>query len=352
MALTSRGKALVAGGTVVAVLGGGMAALALSGNAPDSIVKAVDKVVPGDQTPQQPCPLTGEKLPGDQEPPKRPALAVKVENAPEARPQAGLDRADVVYEEPVEGGVTRYIVVFHCDDAPRLGPVRSARMTDISVLAQYGKPLFGFAGGAPKVRNEVGKANLVDLNYVDSAEEYVRDESREAPHNLYTTTKKLFKAGASRGSTPEPVFTYEDELDLKAKPAKSIHIPFSTTYADVYWRWTKGRWARSHGSEPHLLESGDQVTAANIVVMSVKVSDSEIVDVAGYASPEVELVGSGKAWIFRDGRVVVGKWIRDREGDVTRLEAKDGSEIPLAPGATWVELVPTTVDVEFSAKTA
>lgn len=352
MALTSRGKAIVGVGAVVAVLGGGVAALAISGTAPDSVASAIDGFVPGDQTPPTPCPLTGVASRGDQGPPARPALAVKVENAPEARPQAGLDHADIVYEEPVEGGVTRFIVVFHCDDTSRLGPVRSARMTDISVLAQYGTPLFGNAGGANKVRHAVASADLVDLNYIDAEPVYTRDESREAPHNLYTTTKALYKAGKAKGTDAEAVFVYSDEIDARSKPAKSVHIPFSTTYADVFWTWSKadGEWVRAHGTEPHVMENGEQVSASNVVVMSVKVTDSEIVDVAGFASPEVDLVGSGKAWIFRDGRVIAGRWIRDGEGDIARFETKDGSEITLSPGNTWVELAPTTISVEVGAR--
>ena len=112
MALTSRGKAIVAGGAVVAVLGGGVAALALSGDNP--VAKAVDPFVPGDQTPPTPCPLTNQPVGSDKEPPNRPALAVKVENTPDAIPLVGLDKADIVYEEVVEGGITRFIVVFNC----------------------------------------------------------------------------------------------------------------------------------------------------------------------------------------------------------------------------------------------
>jgi hypothetical protein len=352
VALSSRGKAIVAGGAVVAVLGGGVAALALSGNAPASVAGGLDSVLPGDQTPPTPCPLTGVASHGDEGPPARPALAVKVENAPEARPQVGLSHADIVYEEPVEGGVTRFIVVFQCDDASRLGPVRSARMTDISVLAQYGTPLFGFAGGAPQVRNAVARADIVDLNYIDAAARYVRDESRPAPHNLYTTSKKLYKAGRSSAVAPEPVFAYSDDIEGKSKPAKSVHIPFSDTYADVNWAWdaADAHWLRSHGTDPHVLENGEQVAATNLVVMKVKVTDSDIEDVAGYASPEVDLVGSGKAWVLRDGRVIQGRWVRDSDGDITRFETKTGEEIALAPGNTWVEFVPTSVPVEISAK--
>jgi hypothetical protein len=351
VALTSRGKALVAGGSVVAVLGGGMAALALSGNAPASVTNLVDQALPGDQTPATPCPLTGETLPGDKEPPDRPVLAVKVENAPEARPQSGLDEADIVYEEPVEGGVTRFIAMFHCHDAKRLGPVRSARTTDVSVLAPLDTPLFGFAGGSNLVKKAVAESDVVDLNYIDAAERYVRDESREAPHNLYTSTKALFKS-AKKGGAAEPIFSYGDIAD-GSRPVGGVHLLFSEAYADVNWTWDRGNstWLRSHGTEPHMLENGRQVSTESIVVLHVKVRDSKVLeDVAGYPSPEVTLKGSGKAWLFRDGRMVLGRWTRDGDEDYVRLQTKDGSEMNLVPGTAWVELLPNTVPVEIAKR--
>ena len=194
MALTSRGKALVAGGAVVAVLGGGIAALALSGNAPESVARGlVDAALPGDQTPSTPCPLTGETLPGDKEPPDRPVLAVKVENTPDAQPLAGLEGADIVYEEVVEGGITRFVALFHCDDANRVGPVRSIRTTDVSVLAPLDTPLFGFAGGS----NAVKKSSPIQMSWISTTSMLPSSTSAiplVAPHNLFTTTKALSKA--------------------------------------------------------------------------------------------------------------------------------------------------------------
>jgi hypothetical protein len=197
----------------------------------------------------------------------------------------------------------------------------------------------------------VSEADVVDLNYIDAAERYERDESRTAPHNVYTTTKALYKAAKSRGGPAEALFTYGDDAQAKSRAAGSVHLAFSEAYADVNWAWDRGEeaWLRSHGSEPHLLEGDNQVQADNIVVLHVKVRDSETLqDVAGYPSPEVTLIGSGKAWVFRDGRVILGTWLRDGEGDLTRLETKDGEQIELKPGTTWVELLPTSVPVQFS----
>ena len=168
MALTTRGKALIAGGAVVAVLGGGVAALVLSGDNP--VAKALDVVVPGDQTPPTPCPLTNQPVGGDKEPPARPALAVKVENTPDAMPLVGLDKADVVYEEVVEGGITRFIVVFNCSSAERVGPVRSARTTDPKILLQFSPhPLLAYSGGANRVVKIIKESGVVGMTEGDPA---------------------------------------------------------------------------------------------------------------------------------------------------------------------------------------
>jgi hypothetical protein len=134
---------------------------------------------------------------------------------------------------------------------------------------------------------------------------------------------------------------------VTSKRVKQVHLPFSYS-SDVYWRWSakRGVWLRSHGSERHLLDSGEQVSATNVVVQIVDVRTSDIADVAGNPSPELTLTGSGKAFVFRDGRMIVGRWQRDSLKDVTRFVARSGEEIALAPGSTWVELFPSTLSVE------
>ena len=153
--------------------------------------------------PDATCPLTGEPVAGS-EVPDRPALAVKIENAAEARPQASLNEADVVVEEPVEGGYTRFIAVFQCGDSDRVGPVRSGRTTDPDYLRQLGPAVFGYAGGRNVVKLEVPAVGLVDVNYIIAADAYTRDETRAAPHNLYTTTDALWRAAKVEGRSPRP----------------------------------------------------------------------------------------------------------------------------------------------------
>ncbi|MGH2579556.1 MAG: DUF3048 domain-containing protein [Actinomycetota bacterium] len=347
MSLTRRGK-VAAGASTVAVL-----ALAAVGyfavfpnRAPAFVQDAMSRVGLAEPPPPPQCPLTGEPAPQGQVP-DRPALAIKVENLPDARPQAGLDRADVVYEEPVEGGITRFIVVYQCHNAGRVGPVRSGRTTDPKVLVQFGHPVMGYAGGQAPVVRAIERAGVIDMNYDIAISAYDRDDSRPTPHNLYTSTRQLWKAAKSRDGAPAPVFSYDPEVAGPSRKARTVHLPFSS-YSDVYWTWsrTQSAWLRSHGTVPHVLEDGTQVRAANVVVMQVEVSNGPIVDAAGNHSPEVELTGSGRAYVFRDGRMVIGRWERETLKDVTTFVTKTGRQIALAPGVTWVELLPSTISVE------
>jgi hypothetical protein len=344
-----RGKLIAAGATLAVALGGTLGYFAaFPEHAPAFVRTAMDRVGLGDVVPPPPppaCPLTGVEAP-DGVVPDRPALAVKVENLAEARPQAGLQQADLVYEEPVEGGITRFIVVFHCDGVNRVGPVRSARTTDPDVLAQFASPILAYSGAAPHVVNQVEAAPLVPLDETDGGAAYVRDDTRYSPHNLYADTGSLYRTARAGHEAPAPVFVYADELANPARRTTSVHLPFST-YSDVFWTWDRkaGGWLRAHGTEPHVDEAGERVSAANVVVQVVDMTMAGI-------SPNVDLTGTGRAYVFRDGRMIIGRWERKSLEDVTTFVAKDGTEIALAPGRTWVELFPSSIPLDFAAGSA
>ncbi len=348
--LTRRGKLVATGATLAVVAGGAFGYFALfPQQAPAFVRQAMATVglgdrLPGDEAapPAPRCPLKGTEAP-DGQIPQRPALAVKVENLPDARPQAGLQSADIVYEEPVEGGITRFIVIYQCGEDDRVGPVRSARNVDPDVLSQFGVPVLAYSGGAPGVVRAIESADLVPLDETDGGAAYVRDPGRVAPHNLYADTSALLEAAAEGAEAPAPIFSYSTELAGKSRRANTIHLPFSPTYSDVYWSWDArtSTWVRAHGDDPHLDEAGARISAVNVVV--------QIVDAmvpVGSDTPEVELVGRGKAYVFRDGRMIVGRWERASLGDVTRFVTRDGTVIPLRPGRTWVELLPSSAEFD------
>ena len=346
MARTQRGKVAigVALATVVAVL----SVLVFTGNAPRAVQQLVDTVTGR----PEPCPLTGEVRPNGKDAPEHPMLAVKIENSPEARPQSGLEDAEVVFEEPVEGGLTRFIALYHCRESARLGPIRSARLTDLDAIGPFGRSLFAYAGGAVPVKKAIERSGHVDLSYLIAIDAYERDDLRSAPHNLYSSTRALRRAARSAdGGNPAEVFVFSETFEGKSKPARRAHLPFSLA-SDVVWSWSRGAdgWLRSHGSEPHLSETGDRIRADTVLVMHVNVQAGEILDVAGNPSPEVTLTGEGRAWILRDGRVIRGRWERVDLSEPTRFVTRNGDEIPLRPGTTWIELLPTDVRPEFEAR--
>ena len=290
------------------------------------------------------CPLTGLK-PKQGKVPARPALAVKVENLPQVRPQTGLSHADIIYEEPVEAGITRFIAVFQCSESDKIEPIRSGRLTDPDILDQFGHALFAYAGGVPQVEARVRKAGLIDVNFIKAAKAYHRDPAKLAPHNLYSSTKELYASATWDRVAPKPIFLYSTDQP-KGKKIRSIHVPFSGE-SDGTWKWDKSTkvWLHFYSGVPHTYSDGTQVSAKNVVIQVVKVVQTDITDVRGVPSPKVIATGTGKVYVLRNGRMIVGTWSRPSLGDVTKLLDKQGRQIALDPGNTWVELFSNTLTV-------
>jgi hypothetical protein len=296
------------------------------------------------------CPLTGQTPPGGSVP-NRPALVIKVENSPESRPPTGLDAADIVYEEPVEGGITRFAVVYQCRDAARIEPVRSARLADIDILAQFGKPLFGDAGGSPPTEAALAAAakagTLVRVgSFGPSGGAYHRDPARHNDeHSLYTSTQELYSRPEAQGlPAPKPVFTYAPSPPAGI-PGATVHVKFSQ-YSDVVWKWdpASSSYKRYYGATPANDSAGKQISTTNVVVQSVAVTMSTFIeDPSGSHQPIPTLTGKGPALVCRGGTCVPGTWNRPSAAEVTKYLDSAGAQIPLAPGPTWVELAPASV---------
>ncbi|MDQ3645874.1 MAG: DUF3048 domain-containing protein [Actinomycetota bacterium] len=287
------------------------------------------------------CPLSGEVAPEGVDV-TRPAVAVKIENNPVAYPLAGLEDAEVVYEELVEGGQTRFMALYHCTDAVKAGPIRSTRSVDPAILGDTTKILAG-AGGNAIVRKILKKADVViiDEEKAKKAMERIPREGIASEHTLYGDTAALRELGSRRfDEPPGDLFSFGD-LDGKAKKAKTITITFSPSVT-VSFAWTGERWARSDRGNPLTAESGDQIKVDNVIIEQHTVNNStKLFDVAG--NPSIEIVdesGSGPAVIFRDGKAIKGKWVRDEDTGRMSYQTKTGEEIPLSPGVTWIELVP------------
>ncbi len=276
-------------------------------------------------------PLTG--LSGDS--PGRPAAVVKIDNSSRARPQAGLNAADIVVEEEVEGGVTRLVAVFHSNSSV-VGPVRSGRTTDIGIMNAFGDPLFLYSGANVVTDALIRAQPTVQNRNAGTSSGYWREASRSAPSNLYTDTAPHW--ASATGGPPPAQFAYRSDGDpVGGTTDEEVTINYRASKAS--WTWDGSVWLRSQGTQAHLTDNGEQVSAANVVVLEVEQVATGMVDSSGASVPEFVWVGSGEATVFTDGRRIEGQWTRPTLGSVATLTTADGEVIELTPGRTWVQLI-------------
>ena len=292
-------------------------------------------------------PLTGLPI-GDPNLAARPALAVKINNHENARPQAGLNQADIVYEEIVEG-ITRFFVIFHSQDAAPIGPVRSARTTDVDLLNQLNRPLFAWSGGNRGVVNAIANANAESRAH-GQAPGYYRDQERRkkyaVEHTLFNEgTAVLYTTANLAQGLPKPFFAYRAAGEEAAgDPATGIAGKML-----ISWTWTwegaSGQWVRTEYGAPHVDTTGANIAFENVVVQFVNYRPSP----ATASSPEAVTVGFGEAWVFTGGKVIKAIWERPDAAEPAKFHTESGEPIKLTPGRTWIELAEAGVsDITWS----
>ena len=308
-----------------------------------SAIPLLGSVVAG-FTPSAPAwPLTG--VPADAVA-DRPALAVKIENAVDARPQTGLAAADVVWEQIVEGGITRFVAVYHSDLPPEIGPVRSIRPMDPAIAAPLGG-LLAFSGGVPTYVTAAQDAGLQALSQDSGADGFHRTTTRVAPHNVYAVPQTLVdQADAAHRASPGAQFDHSAAGErptavAAGRPTTTLELTLSgVSHPRWTWKAADGRWLRSEGSTPAVEADGRRIGATNVVVLRVDVVATEARDPVGNPVPETILTGTGRALVASGGHTVEATWSKPGTGDRVRLTGADGEPVTLAPGTTWVELVP------------
>jgi hypothetical protein len=266
-----------------------------------------------------------------------------VDNYPAARPQSGLDKADLVFEEPVEGGITRLVAVFQCQDSGQVGPVRSARAIDVPILEQLSDPIFVHAGGINPVIDLLDEAALIDENF---PRVLTNPPGRVAPYDTYVSTGGGWGLDPTDTTPPTPVFSYGTAVPA-GDAATSIHIPFSSA-ADETWRYqsASGVYALSYAGVPATLTDGSMITATNVVVQHVVVSSGPWVENSdGALEVQAQMIGSGPVQVFRNGVEIDGTWDRSSLSTPTNLVDPGDTPITLEPGITWVDLVPSGITV-------
>ncbi|HVB00339.1 MAG TPA: DUF3048 domain-containing protein [Acidimicrobiales bacterium] len=292
------------------------------------------------------CPLTDTPAPGGIAP-ARPALAVKIGNEPQgARPQSGLNAADIVYDTPAEGGVMRYVAVYQCDNATAIGPTRSVRYVDWHIIRQFVHPILAYANGIIPDVNVVDASKWIssaDL-LTNAAKATYRTTDRQPPDNLYTSTAQLYSLFPAATTPPPPVFRYSTTTPAGAKPISHVEINFSYN-TDVVWTWTSTDWTHSYANGSSLSPdidnlSNTQVTTDNVVIEIVKYHFGRWPESPGATGDvESQTLGSGPGYILRDGTMIRVTWHRHSLINPDTFTNAAGQPVALAPGRTWVEML-------------
>jgi len=276
-------------------------------------------------------------------------VSVKIENSQPARPQSGLDQADVVYETVTEGGITRFNALFQSKSPKVVGPVRSARPSDFYLVPQY-HALFAHAGGESNVQKALAnRRKYDDLDQFFSPAPYWRSGDRPAPHNMYTDVARLRAAGRNKGfaATKEIRGLAFARSSAIATPSITLlTVPFAPNNK-VTWRWNaKARtYARSINGKPHVDRvSKKQYRARNVVVMWAQVVGRSHKDAAGTPTVEIIMAGSGRVSVFRDGQRYDGTWEAGLTGPPT-FRAANGQTIKLSPGVTWFQVIENSQNI-------
>lgn len=271
-----------------------------------------------------------------------PVLAVKIDDTNQAHPQIGLEDADVVYIEQVEGGLTRLAAIFSSKVPNLIGPVRSARISDLDILAQYGRVGFAYSGAQRKFLPEIAAANLVDVGAnTQGPIIYTNDPNRIRPYAMILQADLLMQRIKEKNY---PIDTAKDvgfrfgPLQDGGAATTDVEINWPAATYSATWSDIDKRWLLTHNSNPNLAQSGLHLGPTTLIIQMVTISDSIYKDKLGGVTPFSQTVGSGKAYILRDGLRFVATWNRAFETSGTTFTLADGEVMNFAPGQIWVAL--------------
>ncbi|WP_263164265.1 DUF3048 domain-containing protein [Streptomyces sp. SCSIO ZS0520] len=267
-----------------------------------------------------------------------PVLAVKIDNVGPARPQTGVESADVVYVERVEAGLSRLMALYATRLPKTVGPVRSARESDLELLRQFEDPVLAFSGAQSKLLPVIGRAPLRAVTPGSApGGAFFRDSGRAAPHNLYLHPDRLLKKAAGKEALRRAGVGFGPRPDGgTALGSRTVGYPSARFSFD--WSAGKGRWLVSMDGRRATAAGGAPLAAATVVVQYVKVRESGYHDVRGSNSPYSQSTGSGRAQVLRDGRAFEGRWQRPAVSSATEFTDPDGGRLPFAEGPVWIVL--------------
>ncbi len=278
-------------------------------------------------------PLTGEPA-SDETTLSRPAMVVKIDNHPLAHPQAGINQADIIFEENVEK-LTRFAAVFQSQGSDPVGPIRSGRFQDINLLGSLNKPLFVWSGGNAQVTKAIKKSDMVDLSHTvaNKAGGYKRDNDRNAPYDLVAETTKLWTLAPDGSGPPPAQFVYRAASDAMPTGVQKVDgVKVSMDGVKVHWLWnaTNSTFDRFQNGKPHVDVADVQLNVRNVVVLEVEYTKSY--------SPTSKTLGGGKVTVFTNGVAIAGTWTRANRLLPFTLKDSSAAVIKLTPGRTFVEV--------------
>ncbi|HLD17517.1 MAG TPA: DUF3048 domain-containing protein [Patescibacteria group bacterium] len=297
-------------------------------------------------------PLTGEKL--AQPTPFSPVAGIMVENAYDARPQAGLENAFLVIEAPVEAGISRFLAFYDLDlrkeVAEKIGPVRSARPYFIDWADEW-DALYAHVGGSDAALSLLRSSNVFDVNQFWNDAFFWRSHDRFAPHNVYTSLELLRSAWnrmvPSEKTVDYGVWTFKDGQPLLLSDQASLKVEFSTPPYRVEWVYNAGtnRFERFQAGERHRMESGEVLQAENVAVL---VTSVRVIDSVGRR--EIRTIGEGKAWVVQDGCFFPASWKKPFVEERLRFYRENGEEIFWNAGTTWIEVVASEDQISWTGE--
>lgn len=271
------------------------------------------------------------------------ALLVMCDNMRNARPQSGLDKADVVYEIIAESGITRFMALFYRQKVDEIGPIRSARSYFVKLAHGYNAPL-AHAGGSAEALNLIATIKAKDLDEIYNSGGYFwRDKSRKMPHNLYSSTDKLLAGAKNRGykMVPPELSPVGTAWDGEAF-TDAVTLDYSTgsyTYK-VTWEYeqSKNCYARMINGKPHLMKDGAAIEADNVIILVIKTTTRVE---GGVPLSDVQIVGSGEACYFLNGQKMTGSWEKQAASAPIRFFDEKGNFMKLKEGNTWIQVIPS-----------
>lgn len=332
--------ALLAAGLVL-VLGLGAAALVLFGS-DDPVQRAEPRATPTptptSSAPPKPKPPQRSLLSGRLGRKDGPLLAVKIDNTGAAHPQAGLAKADVVYIEQVEGGVTRLVALYSSELPKTVAPVRSARITDIELLRQYGTVGLAYSGAQKKLVRKLKRSKYLRLaSFDESRRGYTRSPARPMPYDVIGYPRTLLQR-VGKVDRPKRVGYSFGAAPAGGRAAHHVTVQYPGARVDAVWSAARKRWMLAMDGRADRAAEGGQLGPTTFVVQYVTVTRSAYHDFRGSNTPFSSTVGSGKALIFRDGRVYQAAWSRWKPSQPTAYSI-GGKRAVFAPGQVWVALV-------------